>query len=190
MTQKNTELTDNHFFALFNLPVSFEIDKALLKSTLLDLQKKHHPDNATSDSEKLNAEKNASLINHAFNTLNRDDERANYLLTLSGHDINLDNSISDLDFLDEMMDIRISLDDTDNTSQIKSLENQVATMIATYANAFKSAYDDKSWSIATDNAQKLKFLGKLQDDIIAKYSETLNNHQSDDDLYVWFLNLF
>lgn len=185
MSQKNTELTDNNFFALFNLPVSYEIDKALLKSTLLDLQKKHHPDNAVHENEKLTAEKNASLLNHAFNTLNRDDERANYLLTLSGHDINLDNSISDLDFLDEMIELRMALEDGNNTDEIKPIENQVNALIAQYTNHFKHNYNNQDWQNAKTHAQKLIFLGKLHDDVIAKYSEFLKqSSNNDDDLYV------
>lgn len=174
-------LTDNHFFALFGLHVSFDIDKVALKNTLLALQKQHHPDNHASQAQ---AEQNASLINHAYHTLSRDDERALYLLSLAGRDVNLDNSISDLEFLGQMIDIRSSLDDTDNRHQIKDLEKQVTDMMTPYATAFKTAYDQEAWERATDHAQKLKFLGKLQDDIIAKYTKLLSDGQSDDELYV------
>ena len=177
-------LSDNHYFALFGLDVAFDIDKNKLKATLLELQKKHHPDASADNQCKTAAEKNASLINHAYNILNRDDERALYLLSLNRQDVNLDNSISDLDFLDEMIELRMALDDSDNAHEIKTIEQSVLTMMTNFAHHFKIAYDDKAWKVATDNAQKLKFLGKLHDDILAKYTDILNTQHNDDDLYV------
>ena len=75
-------MSDNHFFALFGVPVSFRIDQAQLKNSLLELQKQHHPDRATGEAHAVS--QNASLINHAYNILSRDDSRAAYLLSLNG----------------------------------------------------------------------------------------------------------
>lgn len=173
---------NNHFFALFGLPVSFRIDETLLKARLLELQKTHHPDRQDGDSIAIT--QNASLINHAYDTLKRDDSRAAYLLSLNGEDIDLDKSISDWDFLGEMMEIRIALDDTDDKASLDKMANEVAQTSQALADGFDNAYQAQNWTTARDLAQKLQFVGKLHDDIIAKLSESLHQNNDDDDLYV------
>lgn len=173
---------NNHFFALFDLPVSFRIDETLLKARLLELQKTHHPDRQDGDSIAIT--QNASLINHAYDTLKRDDSRAAYLLSLNGQDIDLDKSISDWDFLGEMMEIRIALDDTDDKASLDKMANEVSQTSQALADGFDDAYQAQNWTAARDLAQKLQFVGKLHDDIIAKLSESLHQNNDDDDLYV------
>ena len=175
-------MNENHFFALFGLPISFRIDADQLKAGLLDLQKTHHPDRQDGDSIAIT--QNASLINHAYDTLKRDDSRAAYLLSLNGEDIDLDKSISDWDFLGEMMEIRIALDDTDDKASLDKMANEVSQTSQALADGFDHAYQAQDWISARDLAQKLQFVGKLHDDIIAKISEILQHHTDDDDLYV------
>lgn len=175
-------MNENHFFALFGLPVSFRIDADQLKARLLELQKIHHPDRQDGDSIAIT--QNASLINHAYDTLKRDDSRAAYLLSLNGEDIDLDKSISDWDFLGEMMEIRIALDETDDKASLDKMANEVSQTSQALADGFDHAYQAQDWISARDLAQKLQFVGKLHDDIIAKISEILQHHTDDDDLYV------
>ena len=175
-------MNENHFFALFGLPISFRIDADQLKACLLDLQKTHHPDRQDGDSIAIT--QNASLINHAYNILSRDDSRAAYLLSLNGEDIDLDKSISDWDFLGEMMEIRIALDDTDDKTALNQMADEITQTSQALADGFDHAYQAQDWISARDLAQKLQFVGKLHDDIIAKISEILQHHTNDDDLYV------
>ena len=175
-------MSDNHFFALFGVPVSFRIDQAQLKNSLLELQKQHHPDRATGEAHAVS--QNASLINHAYNILSRDDSRAAYLLSLNGEDVDLDKSISDWDFLGEMMEIRIALGDTDDKASLDKMANEVTQTSQALADGFDHAYQAQDWISARDLAQKLQFVGKLHDDIIAKISEILQHYTDDDDLYV------
>ncbi len=175
-------MNENHFFALFGLPISFRIDADQLKARLLDLQKTHHPDRQDGDSIAIT--QNASLINHAYDTLKRDDSRAAYLLSLNGEDIDLDKSISDWDFLGEMMEIRITLDDTDDKTALNQMADEITQTRQALADSFDHAYQAQDWTSARDLAQKLQFVGKLHDDIIAKISEILQHHTDDDDLYV------
>lgn len=175
-------MSDNHFFALFGVPVSFRIDQAQLKNSLLELQKQHHPDRATGEAQAVS--QNASLINHAYNILSRDDSRAAYLLSLNGEDVDLDKSISDWDFLGEMMEIRIELEETDDRPTLDQTAVQVQQKSHALADEFDTAYQAKDWAAARDTAQKLQFVGKLHDDITAKLSEILQHNSDDDDLYV------
>lgn len=170
---------NNHFFALFDLPIGFEIDQAKLKARFLALQKEHHPDR-----QQTAVNQNSALINHAYNTLSRDDHRAAYLLTLVKQDLDLDQSIDDWDFLDIMMQLRIDLDDTEDQNALNDLSSQVAQYASEQAQRFIIAYDAQNWQQAKDATRKLQFLGKLNDDIIAKISEQIAQNDHDDDLYV------
>lgn len=168
-------MSDNHFFALFDLPAVFDIDKSALKARLLDLQKQHHPDQHGTDSGQ------SALINHAFNTLYQDDSRAVYLLSLHGVVLDDTQSISDLDFLDTMIDIRMALDDGD-VSQVKDLAGQTQALIDEYGLLFNQHFNNRDFTQAGDVAKKLQFLVKLHQDI--EKHQTPTNTDNDDELYV------
>ena len=69
--------------------------------------------NITSDklsgNESASLQQNSAVINHAYDILVNPDSRANYLLELSGQELNTDHSIADLDFLDDAMEMRRTL---------------------------------------------------------------------------------
>ncbi len=176
--------SDNHFFALFGLPVSFSIDKSALKTALLALQKQHHPDRMAGETTQVN--QNAALINHAYDILAADDSRAAYLLEMIGQDTDLDKSIDDWDFLGEMMDIRITLDELSDIDKLQKLASHVQSVSDQNAAQFISAYNAKNYPAAQDAVRKLKFLAKLLNDAHAKINQSLikQSDDNDDDLYV------
>jgi len=178
-------LITNNFFELFGLPVAFGIDKSALKATFLNLQKQHHPDNADNIAQ---AEQNTALINHAFDTLNRDDSRAIYLLELSGVAFDSDKTIADEPFLMQMMSHRMDLEDATmdgDKSAISQITNGVHVLMTQTADEFSRAYQTKDWQNAQIIAQKLRFLGKLHDDMTTALSKSSSpNDGQDDDLYV------
>ncbi|VEI45001.1 co-chaperone HscB [Actinobacillus equuli] len=61
----------NNPFALFDLPVQFELDNALLSERYLALQKQLHPDNfaSRSSAEQLAAVQKSADVNAALQTL-------------------------------------------------------------------------------------------------------------------------
>lgn len=168
-----------NFFGLFGLPIAFDIDKNALKSALLSLQKQHHPDR---DANKASTNQ-ASLINHAYQVLSHADSRAAYLLELSGQAVDLSQSINDRDFLDEMMDLRIRLDTTDDKMVLDQISNQVHALSQEQSTRFMQNYQNHTWAEAIDATRKLQFLSKLLVDIDAKVTKLLSQGH-DDDLYV------
>lgn len=169
----------NNFFTLFDLPVAFDIDKDALKKSLLTLQKIHHPDQAQSAPTQM-----ASLINHAYDSLYHDDKRAAHLLELAGVQCDLNASINDWDFLDEMMEFRIALDDLNNQDELSELLQAINSQKSDYNTAFNISYQAKDWQNAEVNAQKIQFLEKLAIDVQHKLTDSLNTNGDDDDLYV------
>ncbi|VEG13185.1 Fe-S protein assembly co-chaperone HscB [Moraxella cuniculi] len=174
-------MSDAHFFALFGLPVDFNIDKQALKQAHLALQKQHHPDRNTANH---GSNQQASLINHAYQTLLADDSRADYLLQLSGVVVDASESIADWEFLDSMMQLRIELDDTSDNGKLAQIAQQVGLINQAQAQRFIEAYGNQNWSQAIDASKKLQFTARLLDDIANKTSENLAKDNTDDELYV------
>ena len=77
-----------NYFELFDLETSFFIDEAVLKRSYQSEISRFHPDNfvTKSESEKLQALQNTSLLNSAYSTLKTPLSRATYLLKLEGLD--------------------------------------------------------------------------------------------------------
>lgn len=184
----------DNFFALFEQPVQFELIQNQLDQRLRQLQKHYHPDNVAKNSIEANvakslqqAEQASAVINQAYQTLSRADSRAGYLLDMAGQAQTLENSIADLDFLEDAMDLRIDLDeaiDSKDKSTLQQLHLQIADRLSTQAMYFNQAYTSQDWQTAIDATQKLKFLVKLDADITIALDNLADSHQTDDDLYV------
>ena len=102
-----------NYFELFGLPVSFEVDISSLRERYRDLQRSAHPDRFAnaSDRERRLSMQQASLINEAHRALKDPLQRARYLLSLHGIDINDEsNTVMDGMFLMEQMELREELD--------------------------------------------------------------------------------
>ena len=80
---KNIEFSCD-YFELFGIPVSYEIDLALLERRYQELQLKFHPDRhmRSTPQEQLLAVQYVSLINQAYTELKSTLSRARYLLSL------------------------------------------------------------------------------------------------------------
>jgi molecular chaperone HscB len=185
------------FFALFGLPVQFAINRETLDAQYRALQKKYHPDNQSQQHDDIdtqvaqpaaNASGASAVINHAYQTLKMPDSRATYLLEMQDKAETLDNSIADLDFLDDAMTLRIDLDDAiqeQSLPQLQQIKPLVAARLEQQSNRFEKAYNEQNWSEACDAAQKLKFLVKLNIDVLAGIDTIANQADAgDDDLYV------
>ncbi|WP_435980345.1 Fe-S protein assembly co-chaperone HscB [Psychrobacter sp. DM4] len=188
-----SETKFDNFFALFEQPITFDIDKDALDQRLRVLQKRYHPDNVAKNIDnatqaKQQSERTSALINQAYQTLSAPDSRAGYLLDIQGQAITIEQSIADLDFLDDAMDMRVDLDEaieSGNQVALQQLHPQIAKRIQTQSERFSSAYEQQDWQQAIDATQKLKFLVKLEADVKSGLDAVATNIQADDDdLYV------
>ncbi len=184
------------FFALFKQPIQFKLAQNELDERLRHLQKQYHPDNVEkstlqgdADTAKAiqQAEQASAIINQAYQTLSHLDSRAAYLLDIAGQAETLENSIADLDFLEDAMQLRIDLDDAiddkDNAT-LKHLQPQIVKRLQNQSERFDNAYTNQDWPQAIDATQKLKFLVKLNADITTAIDDVAKSDQTDDDLYV------
>lgn len=151
-----------NYFELFELPISLDIDQTQLKANFLKCQQQHHPDKSVNKEEALIR---SSEINQAYKTLNILDSRAAYLLTLVQQDQDLEQSIHDLDFLQDALELREAIEEAQTASELKILKDQIHSSTQQLVETFKSQYNQQQWHEARDIVRKLKFYQRVLNDI-------------------------
>ncbi|AIW17924.1 MULTISPECIES: co-chaperone HscB [Vibrio] len=161
-----------NYFELFGLPSQFQLDGSLLSSQFRELQKRFHPDNFASASERdrLMAVQKASEINDAYQVLKSPLSRAEYLLAENGVDIRGEQqTMSDPMFLMEQMELREELEDIPFSSEpedaLFDFDNKVSKMYKQHLKSVEQELNDGLWQQAAERVRKLKFIAKLKNEI-------------------------
>ncbi|ELE6590947.1 co-chaperone HscB [Vibrio alginolyticus] len=161
----------NHF-ELFGLPSQFKLDGSLLSSQFRELQKRFHPDNFATGSERdrLMAVQKAAQINDAYQVLKNPISRAEYILAEQGVEIRDEQqTMQDPMFLMEQMELREELeeiaDKSDPESALFDFDSKVSKMYKQHLASVEQELDDGLWTEAADRVRKLKFIAKLKNEI-------------------------
>ncbi|EPX6948986.1 co-chaperone HscB [Vibrio alginolyticus] len=161
----------NHF-ELFGLPSQFKLDGSLLSSQFRELQKRFHPDNFATGSERdrLMAVQKAAQINDAYQVLKNPISRAEYILAEQGVEIRGEQkTMQDPMFLMEQMELREELeeiaDNSDPESALFDFDSKVSKMYKQHLASVEQELDDGLWAEAADRVRKLKFIAKLKNEI-------------------------
>ncbi|WWO99820.1 MAG: Fe-S protein assembly co-chaperone HscB [Candidatus Dasytiphilus stammeri] len=162
-----TDFSSN-YFALFGLPVQFNIDQKLLTMRYYELQQQFHPDHGINKSaiEKKKFLERCALINKAWQVLRQPLSRAVYILSLYGFEIcNESSSITDLSFLKEQLELREECEKIEEqlnevilNNFITKIENLVQKIIV----QIEQEMQYQKWEQAVKTVQKLNFLTKLR----------------------------
>ena len=165
----------NHF-ALFGLPVAFQIDSAALDRAYRDIQAQIHPDKFAHAGE---AEQRLSMqwttrVNEAYQALKKPFDRARYLLQLQGIDaLDPNNTRMPPAFLMQQMAWRETLADAQaghDLNALQTLENilkaEAKALQALLATQLDTEHDGPA---ASETLRKLRFLDKLQEEIETTY---------------------
>ena len=131
-----------NYFELFDLETSFFIDEIALKEAYRKEISRFHPDQyaTKSESEKLQALQNTSLLNSAFKALKSSLNRAEYLLKLQGVDpFDEKDTVMDEDFLLSQIDLREELEAIKESKDSLGLDD--------FIEKIKLQIDEKSQSI-------------------------------------------
>jgi molecular chaperone HscB len=164
-------LSSTNYFDLFSLPQSFQVPLDTLDVQYRKLQALCHPDRVVdgSDSERLDAVRQTSLVNDAYDTLKSPLKRAAYLLRLA--EINPDqHDQSQLEpgFLLEQMQLWEKLEDliaSENLEKLDALKGSVAGQRDQEIQNFTQAMENMDYGTAKAVYHKLQFLYKLLDEI-------------------------
>ncbi|GAK18617.1 LOW QUALITY PROTEIN: chaperone protein HscB [Vibrio sp. JCM 19053] len=161
----------NHF-ELFGLPSQFKLDGSLLSSQFRELQKRFHPDNFATGSERdrLMAVQKAAQINDAYQVLKNPISRAEYILAEQGVEIRGEQqTMQDPMFLMEQMELREELeeiaDKSDPESRFLTSTLRSAKCYKQHLASVEQELDDGLWTEAADRVRKLKFIAKLKNEI-------------------------
>ncbi|WP_454900752.1 Fe-S protein assembly co-chaperone HscB [Aggregatibacter sp.] len=169
----------NNPFALFDLPVAFQVDSALLNERYLALQKSLHPDNfsaASAQEQRLAIQKSAE-INDALRILKDPITRADSIIAINtGETENPEEkSNNDIDFLMQQMEWRETLENIENrqdTDELTAFTQEINQIRHAILSELSTALDAQQWNIARAITDKLRFIKKLQAEI-ERVEETL-----------------
>lgn len=168
-------------FALFDLPVQFQIDTALLSERYLALQKQLHPDNFSNSSsaEQLQAVQKSAEINDALQVLKSPIRRAEAIIALhTGETQNLEEkSTRDMAFLMQQLEWRETLEQieqTKNETELTVFLKQINSEEKTILSELETALSAKDWQKATALCDKLRYTQKLITEI-ERVEESLFN---------------
>lgn len=161
----------NHF-ELFRLPFQFELDGGLLSTQFRELQRRFHPDNyaTASERDRLMSVQKAAQINDAFQTLKNPISRAEYMLSEQDMDIRGEQkTLQDPEFLMQQMELREELEDisdgSDPESALFDFEQQITVLYKSQLSALEQLLNQEDWEEAADAVRKLKFIDKLRYEI-------------------------
>ncbi len=166
------------FFKLFDLPLSFKIDNALLDQRYRDLQSQVHPDKFSHlpESEQRLSMQWATRVNEGYQTLRSPLARGRYILLLQGVDTQEEtNTAMPLDFLMQQMERREALQDVIQSKDLDALDvlsdsNQKEVAILQHQLEIQlDKYFDPLAAAGT--VRKLRFLEKLAEEISSAYNE-------------------
>ena len=165
------EFNADHF-SLFELPVTFRLDAALLDRRYLEMQSRVHPDRFASAGE---AERRLSLqwatrVNEAYQTLRKPLPRARYLLQLAAHELGSENNaLMPHDFLVEQMEWREAVGEARVAREHHELEHLhhrlQRDMLERYDEIAILLDDQHDLEQAADRVRRLMFLEKLLSEI-------------------------
>ena len=169
----------NNPFALFDLPVAFQVDSALLNERYLALQKSLHPDNfsaASAQEQRLAIQKSAE-INDALRILKDPITRADSIIAINtGETENPEEkSNNDIDFLMQQMEWRETLENIENrkdTDELTAFAQEINQIRHAILSELSTALTEQQWDIARAITDKLRFIKKLQAEI-ERVEETL-----------------
>ena len=169
----------NNPFALFDLPVAFQVDSALLNERYLALQKSLHPDNfsaASAQEQRLAIQKSAE-INDALRILKDPIARADSIIAINtGETENPEEkSNNDIDFLMQQMEWRETLENIENrqdTDELTAFAQEINQLRHAILSELSTALNAQQWDIARAITDKLRFIKKLQTEI-ERVEETL-----------------
>ena len=157
-----------NYFELFDLETTFFISDSNLKDSYRREIARFHPDKYASktNSEKLQALQNTSLLNTAFESIKSPLNRASYLLKLDGIDpfdekdtaMAHDFLISQIELREELEVIELKTDSDQLEDFIVRIESHIQSKVESISNAFQDSSD--SLQIKKD-VRELKFYEQL-----------------------------
>lgn len=158
------------YFQIFGLEREYEIGDVNLDSKYKDWQKKLHPDlvHSKSDKEREYAAEQSARVIDAYRTLSKLLPRAIYILKLEGVDVNEEDTISEVELLNEIMEIREAVEDASGSQQLNQIQSQMQEKLTHWSNAFAKALQNRSFDEAVSSIQRMTYYERVKEEITKK----------------------
>lgn len=142
------------YFELFNIPVSLQVDAAVVKAKFYELSRKFHPDffSQATEAEQEEALEKSSLLNKAFKVFSNKEETLKYVLQLKGLLEDEEKYKLAPDFLMEMMELNEALMDAKmegDEAAVANLKSQIATLENELYDNIKSVIENFKDGVST-----------------------------------------
>lgn len=150
------------YFQIFGLERRYDIPDDNLGGKYKDWQKKLHPDLVQSKSEKekaFAAEQSGRVID-AYHTLSKPLSRAVYLLQLEGIHVDEEETVADPELLTEMLDIRETVDEADDSQALKQIGLQIQKKFEASATSFREAFEKQDFGSAITSIQRMRYYNR------------------------------
>ncbi|STY62844.1 Fe-S protein assembly co-chaperone HscB [Mannheimia haemolytica] len=158
----------NNPFALFDLPVQFQLDNAQLSERYLALQKQLHPDNFAhkSSAEQLEAVQKSADVNEALNILKDPVLRAEAIIHIhTGEKKDLEKqSAKDVAFLMQQLEWREcleSIESAKNEMKLAAFQREIQDIHKQILGQLEILLSSQEWQNAFEICDKLRFTRKL-----------------------------
>lgn len=154
-------------FTLFGLPRSYRLDALALDKRYREIQSEVHPDRFTQagDSERRLSLQWATRVNEAYQTLRKPLPRAQYLLSLSGYEVDgHSNTAMPPEFLMEQMEWREAVAEARmarDADELEQLHHRVKQRMNDRYEQLACSLDGHDYARAADRVRRLMFLDKL-----------------------------
>ncbi|XP_042475388.1 iron-sulfur cluster co-chaperone protein HscB homolog, partial [Macadamia integrifolia] len=156
------------YFQIFGLDKKYEIEDCSLEKKYKDWQKKLHPDLVHSKSEKEKeyaAEQSARVID-AYRTLSKPLLRAIYMLRIEGVHVDEETTISDPEFLAEIMEIREAVEEADGPQSLNKIQCQMQDKLESWSKSFGDAFKSKKFEEAITSTQRMTYYERVKEEIM------------------------
>ena len=160
-------LQDN-YFALFALPLTYQLNQTDLADRYRRLQAEVHPDKhaAGSAAQKRLAMQQATQVNSAYQTLKHPVKRALYLIAQHGINLEEEASVSMTpEFLFAQMDLRERLENlpkqADPIAALEQFLAEIEQQSKALQHALQDTFKEKNWTDTEQLIRKLQFFNKL-----------------------------
>ncbi|XRX43099.1 MAG: Fe-S protein assembly co-chaperone HscB [Buchnera aphidicola (Tetraneura sorini)] len=168
-----------NYFKIFNLPISFQLDKKQLTKNFYELQKKYHPDFCIDEDKikKSNLMKKSIKINHAYKILIDPIKRAEYYIRINY--LNFEKEKKDIPFdiifLKKHMKLCEELEHIKKSSKknekiMQFFLKKIDDLIFLYLHKIERKFINKEWETAITILNKLFFLKRIKYSTIQEIS--------------------
>ncbi len=158
-------------FALFDLSPAFDLDLEQLAARYRELARQVHPDRFAdaSEQEQRQALERSANLNEAFQTLKSPTRRARYLLTLQGHEVPLEATVQDPEFLLQQMHWREELEDLQDSADLDGVgafKVRLRDAQASLNQQFAAVWQEQAQRETAERlVRRMQFLDKLSQEV-------------------------